>query len=159
MSDMNALVAVEVERLINSPEAFLAVLQKAVIEKKRAEEEKDRLVKVVESRERELEALVPVKAFYDAVTEAVDWMEMAAAVKVIGHKGWGWNKVFALLRDRQIFRYNNEPYQQYVERGYFKTVEELFEDAYGRSGIYRKAMVSNKGLEFIKKLIDAEATA
>jgi phage antirepressor YoqD-like protein len=81
-------------------------------------------------------------------------MEMAAAVKLLAYKGWGRNKVFFLLRDRQIFRNNNEPYQQYVERGYFKTVEEVFEDAYGRTGVYRKTMVSNKGLEFIKKLID-----
>jgi hypothetical protein len=35
-------------------------------------------------------------------------------------------------------------------------VEEVFEDAYGRTGIYRKTMISNKGLEFIKKLVDAK---
>jgi phage antirepressor YoqD-like protein len=122
-------------------------------------ERNKRLTETIQSRERELEALVPVKAFYDAVTESDDWMEMAAVVKVLAIPGYGRNKVFALLRDRQIFRYNNESYQEYVERGYFKTIEELFEDSYGRTGVYRKTMVSNKGLEFIKKLINAEAVA
>jgi phage antirepressor YoqD-like protein len=140
--EIEALVQVEVERRLSDP-VYLR-------------EANQRLIEKVQRLEREAEALVPVKAFYDAVTESDDWMEMTAAVKLLAYKGWGRNKVFSLLRDRQVFRYNNEPYQQYVERGCFKTVEELFEDAYGRTGIYRKTMVSNKGLEFIKKLIDTQ---
>jgi phage antirepressor YoqD-like protein len=137
---INALVEAEVERRLSDP-VYLR-------------EANQRLIEKVQRLEREAEALVPVKTFYDAVTKSDDWMEMAAAVKLLAYKGWGRNKTFSLLRDRKIFRYNNEPYQQYVERGCFKTVEELFENAYGRTGIYRKTMVSNKGLEFIKKLID-----
>jgi phage antirepressor YoqD-like protein len=141
--EIEALVQVEVERRLSDP-VYLR-------------EANQRLIEKVQRLEREAEALVPVKAFYDAVTESDDWMEMSAAVKLLAYKGWGRNKVFSLLRDRQVFRYNNEPFQQYVERGCFKTVEELFEDAYGRTGIYRKTMISNKGLELIKKLIDTKA--
>jgi phage antirepressor YoqD-like protein len=142
VENFNALVEAEVERRLSDP-VYLR-------------EANQRLIEKVQRLEREAEALVPVKAFYEAVTESDDWMEMSAAVKLLAYKGWGRNKVFSLLKNRQILRYNNEPYQQYVERGYFKTVEELFEDAYGRAGVYRKTMVSNKGLEFIKKLIDAK---
>jgi hypothetical protein len=46
-----------------------------------------------------------------------------------------------------------------VERGYFRTVEEQFDDPYGRSMIYRKTMVSQRGLDFIRKLIKAEEEA
>ena len=146
---MEVLVIAEVEKRLSDP----LFLQKALA--LQIERNKN-LTETIQSRERELESLVPVKAFYDAVTESDDWMEMAAAVKVLAIPGFGRNRVFALLRDRQIFRYNNESYQQYVERGYFKTIEELFEDSYGRNGVYRKTMVSNKGLEFIKKLIETE---
>jgi phage antirepressor YoqD-like protein len=133
------LVTVEVERRLSDP----AYLRDTVV----------RLTEALQSRERELEALAPVKDFYERVTESDDWMEMAAAVKVLAYKGWGRNKVFELLRDRQILRYNNEPYQQYVERGYFKTVEQTFETAYGETMINRKTMVSQRGLDFIRRLI------
>jgi phage antirepressor YoqD-like protein len=138
------LVKVEVERRLSDP----VYLRDTVV----------RLTEALQRRERELEALAPVKSFYDAVTESDDWMEMSAAVKVLAYKGWGRNKVFELLRDRQILRYNNEAYQQYVERGYFKTVEQIFENPYGETMINRKTMVSQRGLDFIRKLI-AEAAA
>ena len=146
---IESLVAAEVNKRLSDP----SYLQGQIL---RFIEDRKRLTEAVQSRERELEALAPVKAFYDAVTEPEGWMEMAAAVKVLAIPGCGRNKTFALLRDRQIFRHNNEPYQQYVEHGYFKTAEELFEDACGRNGVYRKTLVSNKGLDFIRKVIGAE---
>jgi phage antirepressor YoqD-like protein len=143
-NQIEELVKVEVERRLSDP----VYLRDTVV----------RLTEALQRRERELETLAPVKSFYDAVTESDDWMEMAAAVKILAYKGWGRNKVFELLRDRQILRYNNEPYQQYVERGYFKTIEQIFENPYGETMINRKTMVSQRGLDFIRRLI-AEAAA
>jgi phage antirepressor YoqD-like protein len=84
-------------------------------------------------------------------------MEMAVVVKVLACRGYGRNKTFKLLRNCQILRKNNEPYQQYVERGYFRTVEAVYEYSIGRTVIYRKTMVSQRGLDFIRKLIRAAA--
>ena len=86
-------------------------------------------------------------------------MEMAAAVKVLAYKGYGRNKVFCLLRDREVLRWNNQPFQRYVENGYFKTIEEIYEDSYGRTGVYYKTMISQKGLDFIRKLIEEDVAA
>jgi phage antirepressor YoqD-like protein len=141
---LEALVEVEVERRLSDP----VYLRDSLL----------RLNERVKGLETELEALAHVKHFYDAVTESDNWMEMSAAVKLLAYKGWGRNKVFELLRNRQILRYNNEPYQQYVERGYFKTIEQTFETAYGETMINRKTMVSQRGLDFIRKLI-VEAAA
>jgi phage antirepressor YoqD-like protein len=118
-----------------------------------------RLSDALQARERGLEILAPVKEFYEAVTNSDDWMEMSAVIKVLGYKGWGRNNVFKLLRERNVLRYNNEPYQQYVERGCFKTIEQVFETACGESMINRKTMVSQRGLDFIRKLIAEEITA
>jgi len=150
MSDFNELVTAEVEKRLSDP----VYLQEQLL---RLAEDRKRLAETIQSREREIEALAPVKDFYDRVTESDDWMEMAAVVKVLAYKGWGRNNVFSLLRDRQILRHNNEPYQEYIERGYFKTIEEIFEDSYGRTMVYRKTMVSQKGLDFIRKLITEAA--
>ena len=114
---------------------------------------------VIQSRERELEALAPVKDFYDRVTESEDWMEMSAVAKVLGYKGWGRNNIFKLLKERQVLRYNNEPYQKYIERGYFKVIEQVFTISNGETMVNRKTMVSQKGLDFIRKLIEEEIAA
>jgi anti-repressor protein len=107
--------------------------------------------------ENEIEAIAPMKNFYIAVTESDDWMEFSAGVKVLGVKGFGRNKVLELLRDRKILRYNNEPYQEYVERGYFKTIEQIFDNPQtGETMINRKPMMSQKGLDFIRKIIREE---
>jgi phage antirepressor YoqD-like protein len=144
---MNELVRVEVERRLSDPVYLQEALSLQI-------ERNKRLAETIQSREREIEALVPVKAFYKAVTESDDWMEMAAAVKVLAIPGYGRNNTFALLRDRQILRHNgNEPYQQYVERGLFKSIEQIFENSYGETMINRKPMVSQKGLDFIRKLV------
>jgi len=145
MSDFNELVQTEVDRRLSDP----IYLREAVL----------RLTETVQKLERENEALIPARDFYEAVTESDDWMEMSAVVKVLAYKGWGRNNVFKLLKDRQILRYNNEPYQRYVESGYFKTIEQTFTNPYGETMINRKTMVSQKGLDFIRKLIKAEEEA
>ena len=133
-------VQAEVQRLLSDP----VWLREQVV----------RLSETVQAREREIESLAPAKEFYEAVTASDDWMEMAAAVKVLGFKGWGRNNVFKFLRDRQVLRYNNEPYQAYVERGYFRTVEQTFESIAGETMVYRKTMISQRGLAFIRRMIN-----
>ena len=142
---IEALVQAEVDRRLSDP----AYLRDMVA----------RLSEALQAKTRELEALAPVKAFYDAVTESDDWMEMSAAVKVLGFKQWGRNKVFRLLREREILRDNNEPYQKYVERGYFKTIEQVYEPVPGKIKINRKTLVSQRGLDCIRKLIVEEIAA
>lgn len=137
---LDALVVAEVERRLSDP----AYLRDTVV----------RLAEALQSREREIEALAPAKEFYQAVTESDDWMEMAAAVKVLGFKGWGRNNVFKFLRDRQVLRYNNEPYQAYVERGYFRTIEQMFQTNAGETLVNRKTMISQRGLDFIRRMIN-----
>ena len=110
MGDLNELVAVEVERKLSDP----AYLQRAVLA----------LTEKIMAKDRQLEVLAEAKGFYDRVTESDDWMEMAAAVKVLAFKGYGRNKTFILLRKNQVLRSDNEPYQEYIDRGYFKQVEE-----------------------------------
>ena len=143
MNELNALVEAEVERRLSDP----VYLQTALLEMSRSIVEKDR----------QIADMRPAKEFYDAVTESDDWMEMSAAVKVLAINGWGRNKVFDLLRDKGILRYNREPYQEYVDRGYFRTIEKEFTNPYGETAIYRKTVVSQKGLDYIRKLITEAA--
>ena len=152
MTEEKTLVQIEVEKRLSDP----VYLQEQLL---RLIEDRKQLTEIIKTREKEIDTLIPANDFYKAVTESEDLMEMAAAVKVLAYKGWGRNNVFALLREREIIRYNNEPYQKYVESGHFKTIEQVFTNPYGETMINRKTMVTQKGLDFIRKLIEAEVAA
>jgi len=134
----------ELERIADNPDAVIAAYAK-------------KLQQTQQSMDYMRKELEPKADFYDTVTQSEDWCEMSQVSKLIGYKGWGRNKVFQFLRDRGILRYNNEPYQNYVERGYFKLVEQHFENPQtGETMINKKPVVSQKGIDFIRRLISEE---
>jgi phage antirepressor YoqD-like protein len=88
------------------------------------------------------------------VSNSDDWQEMSSIAKVLNYKGFGRNKIFEFLRDEKILRYNNEPYQEFVDRGYFKIIEQKVDLPYGTAMINKKTVVSQKGLDFIRRKLD-----
>jgi len=92
--------------------------------------------------------------FYDAVAGTDDLTEMSMVAKVINISGYGRNKLFEFLREKKVLRHNNEPYQQYVDRGYFKPVEQSVTLPFGQVIVNCKTMVTQRGIEFIRKVIN-----
>jgi len=99
------------------------------------------------------EQAVELKTWH-IVSNSDDWQEMASIAKSLNYKGFGRNKIFEYLRLEKILRYNNEPYQQFVDRGYFKIIEQKVDLPYGDVKINRKTVVSQKGLDFIRRKLD-----
>jgi len=65
----------------------------------------------------------------------------------------GRNKLFKLLRERQILNSKNVVYQKYVDRGYFELIRETFY----RNGIknsYFKTVVTDSGMDFLRRIIE-----
>ena len=130
----------ELEKIADNPDAVIAAYAKKL---QRAQEE--------------LESIRPYSEFAITVMQSDDWSEMAQVSKLLARKGWGRNNTFQLLRERGVLRYNNEPYQQYVERGYFKVVEQHFQNPNsGETMINKKTVVSQRGIDFIRRIIDEE---
>lgn len=96
--------------------------------------------------------LMPKVEMYQAVMDSTDLHEMSAVAKILNFRNMGRNNLFAYLQNKNILRYNNEPYQQYVNNGNFEIKEESYDKGYGMR-IYRKTMVTQKGLEYIRKLL------
>ena len=88
------------------------------------------------------------------VSQSDNTMEMAAVAKVLNYKNLGRNKTFAILRSEKIFRYNNEPYQDYIDRGYFDVIEQEVSTNAGGTIINRKTVVTQKGIDYIRKVLD-----
>jgi phage antirepressor YoqD-like protein len=96
----------------------------------------------------------PKVDFYDTVTKSDEWMEMSEVAKLLNYKKYGRNKIFNILRENKILRKNNQPYQEYVDRGCFKLIEQVYTTTYGDTRISYKTVISQKGLDYIKKVID-----
>ena len=137
-AEVERRVKEEIQKLADNPQAVIAAYAARV-----------------HQLEVERDAMEPKADFYDTVTQTDEWEEMATVAKLLAHKGMGRNNIFQLLRDRQVLRYNNEPYQQYVERGYFKTVEQHWTNpATSEVIISKKTVVSQKGLDFVRKILE-----
>lgn len=95
----------------------------------------------------------PKVEFFEAVASSKDAIEIGQAAKVLNY-GKGRNTLFAILRQEGILRDNNEPYQTYIDRGYFRTVEQKYQTPQGVTHINIKTLVYQKGLDYIRKIIE-----
>ncbi len=102
------------------------------------------------------ERMKPKEEFFDAVTDSKDAIDMGQVAKVLNYPKIGRNKLFEILRDNGILQQNNQPYQTYIDRGYFRVVEQKFEPTPGEIRINIKTLVFQKGIDYIRKILDGK---
>ena len=114
----------------------------------------------VETLTAQIEENQPKVEFADQVASTDALISIGTMAKVASDKGiaMGQNRLFQFLRDMHILidsedKRKNLPYQEYLDRGYFKVREKAF---HKRNGIYEpyfQTMVTGKGqLYIIKRL-------
>ena len=103
-----------------------------------------------------IEAQKPKVEFYEAVTGSSDTIDIASVAKVLNIKGFGRNNLFEFLRNKNILMQNNQPFATFVDRGYFRVVESKYNKPDGSSHINLKTVVYQKGLDYIRKLLETE---
>ena len=106
----------------------------------------------VKPLELENEAMKPKAEFYDIVADSKDTFTMNEVAKNVNIKGLGRNKMFAFLRYHKILMSNNDPYQRYVDAGYFRSIQSTWVDKNNDRHVYFKTVVFQKGIEFIAKI-------
>lgn len=109
--------------------------------------------KVIEDQKKQLEAAKPKIEFYDAVAGSKTAVDIGTVAKVLGIKGLGRNNLFELLRQKGILMNNNQPYQKYVDAGYFRVIKQKYTKPNGETCINIKTLVYQKGLDFIRRLV------
>lgn len=98
----------------------------------------------------------PKVDFYEAVTGSKDTIDIGTVAKVLNIKGFGRNNLFEFLRDKGVLMPNNQPKQTYCDRGYFRVIESKFTKPDGSTHINTKTVVYQKGLDYIRKLLETE---
>jgi prophage antirepressor-like protein len=96
----------------------------------------------------------PKAEFADAVMGSSDAIDMRKAATTL-NMGIGRNKLFELLREKGVLDRHNIPYQTYIDRGYFRTIESTYNKPDGSSCINIKTVIFQKGLDFIRKILNA----
>jgi prophage antirepressor-like protein len=106
-----------------------------------------------EKLEEQNKLMAPKAEFFDAVAGSKDAIAIGDAAKVL-NIGIGPYKLFQFLRDKKILKQDNIPYQEYIDRGYFRTIEQKYSTPKGETKINIKTLVYQKGLDYIRKLIE-----
>ena len=81
----------------------------------------------------QLEEQKPKVAFADMAVKSKDNVLIRQMAKLLCDNGVkiGEKRLYALLREKKVLMQDNEPYQQYVDRGYFVVVERIIATSYG----------------------------
>lgn len=96
----------------------------------------------------------PKAEFFDAVADSKDAIEIGKVAKVLAYPGIGRNTLFAILREKKVLMSNNIPYQKYIDKGYFRTIEQKYTMPDGETKISIKTLVYQKGVDGIRKLLN-----
>lgn len=101
-----------------------------------------------------IEYMEPLAEFAETVANSADTIDIGQLAKLAydEHINIGRNRLFEWMRGEGYLRKNNEPYQEFVNKGWFKLVEQPYSTPYGDK-LNVKTLVTGKGqVAIIEKL-------
>ena len=92
----------------------------------------------------------PKVKFADHVCDSTNVIDVNRMAKLCADHGIriGRNRLFAWMRARGILMGGNIPYQEYIENGYFRVKESVYESN-GQTRTYQQTFVTGKGQQYI----------
>lgn len=102
----------------------------------------------------ENDKMKPRAEFVEKVFNTDALIDIGEVAKIL-NLPYGRNTLFNVLREKGIFFKNkNEPFQQYVSKGYFEVKEKFHEVSENKGFLTVKTFATQKGLGFIAKILD-----
>lgn len=133
-----------IERTLTDPD-YLIQLATALKEERQAR-------KLAEEK---IEKQKPLVDFANQVSDTTDLIDMKTMAKLLkdNNINIGRNRLFEFLRMKKILMKDNQPYQQYVDAGYFKVNEYTYTNSFGQTKTNRQTFVTGKGQLYITKKV------
>lgn len=133
-----------IERTLTDPD-YLIQLATALKEERQAR-------KLAEEK---IEKQKPLVDFANQVSDTTDLIDMKTMAKLLKDSNIdiGRNRLFEFLRIKKILMKDNQPYQQYVDAGYFKVNEYTYTNSFGQTKTNRQTFVTGKGQLYITKKV------
>lgn len=146
---IDRLKEVEQELLRQTPVASLpGNYKEALLALVEAEEEKEKQQLLIEEQK-------PSVQFCEQVSQAKNDLLIRDFAKALSKDGFkiGQNRLFDYLRDNKVLMSNNQPYQRFIDNGYFNVVTRVVQTNHGVITKYTP-MITGKGqLALSKKLL------
>lgn len=97
----------------------------------------------------------PLVDFANQVSDATDLIDMRTMAKLLkdNNINIGRNRLYDFLRIKKILMKDNQPYQQYIDSGYFKVNEYTYTNSFGQIKTNRQTFITGKGQLFIAKKV------
>lgn len=135
-----------IEKALTSPDFLIELATKL---KEEQEKRKQLEVKVAQDK--------PLVDFATQVSKSSDLIDIAQMAKLAQDENIniGRNKLFEWLREKKILMNNNNPYQRFVDQGFFQLKEVTKNTPYGDK-IFLKTLVTGKGQIYIIQKLKAE---
>ena len=137
-----------IERAITDPDFLI----KLATELKNEKQARAIAEQKVEKQTKQLELQAPKVELYEMAMKSDDLVDMQEIAKTLNFAKMGRNNIFKILREKGILDSKNQPYQKYVDCGYFKIVESV-KIIGGKSRIFLQTFAFQKGVEFVKNTI------
>lgn len=131
-----------IEASLRDPDYIIAILNN--IKDQRA---------VIDNQRGQIAVMEPKADFYDAVANCKEAISVGDVARLLGYAGLGQNNLFKSLKTMKILKPDGIPYQEYIDRGYFKVIEQKY-IARGEQQIHFKTLVYQKGIDYIRKRIN-----
>ena len=138
---------IEVEKEFNSPDKIMA--RGLLIADKTIKEQKT----LISNLEYKIEKDKNKVEFYNDVVDSTTTFEISKVAKMLNFIQVGRNNLFEILREQGILQRDNTPYQNYVDRGWFRLIETKYTKPNGDVQLNYKTVVYQKGIEHIAKLL------
>jgi len=105
--------------------------------------------------EQTIEKQKPLVDFANQISDTTDLIDMKTMAKLLkdNNINIGRNRLFEFLRIKKILMKDNQPYQQYVDAGYFKVNEYTYTNSFGQTKTNRQTFVTGKGQLYITKKV------
>lgn len=102
-------------------------------------------------KQRIIEETKPAVEFKQLISNSINSITVADFAKIIGS---GEIRFYSWLRENGFLQTKpkNRPYQEFIDRGYFKVIEKTYNDqSSGESKTYFQTLITGKGQEFLAK--------
>lgn len=126
-----------------------------LIEYGKVRKENEKLQLENQQKQEVIEYQKPKVDYYDKVTDNKKAIGMGEVAKLLKFKNVngrpiGRNILFNILRDNNVLDKHNQPYQKYINQGYFE-VKQTFNSFTGEP--FYTTLVTSKGIDYILKLL------
>jgi anti-repressor protein len=103
---------------------------------------------VIEQQQEQLQLQAPKVEFADDIKASVNSIEIGEFAQTLGISGLGRNNMYKLFRSESILKFDNTPYQYYIDNGTLEKDPRTRKNFKGEKEIYFVTMMTPKGIQY-----------